>query len=308
MSHTYSFLEHVLDAITEHIVVIDATGLIQFVNQSWLNFGDDNACTIENDWHGINYLAECDKAAAMGDEFGLEASKGIRQVIEQVKAEFYFEYPCHSPIEKRWFMMRVTPFYLDDEPQPYFVISHQNITERKLAEEAVIQLARIDGLTDIPNRRRFDEFIHEQWMRCMRLHQPICLAMIDIDDFKLLNDHYGHQVGDDCLIKVGALLKQWANRPDDLCARYGGEEFVLVWANTSLREAKRFADELLSAIYALQIPNETSTTNPIMTVSIGVAEMIPSKKYDESKLIERADMAMYDAKKAGKNQVLCAEK
>lgn len=94
--------------------------------------------------------------------------------------------------------MRVTPFQVHNND--YFVISHQNITERKLAEEEVRNLARIDGLTGIPNRRTFDEFLCDEMKRCARLNKPICLAVIDVDHFKLLNDTYGHQSGDGCLV------------------------------------------------------------------------------------------------------------
>jgi len=96
----------------------------------------------------------------MGDDFGTKAGKEIRSVIENLKNIFYCEYACHSAEEKRWFIMRVTPFQSTDKN--YFVISHQNITESKLAEEKVNNLARLDGLTTIYNRRAFDEFLHEE--------------------------------------------------------------------------------------------------------------------------------------------------
>jgi len=177
MGGSYEFLSLVLDAITENIVVIDDVGEIKFVNKTWSEFGDNNACMIGDSWKGVNYIDECDKAAAMGDEFGAQAGEGIKSVISQEQENFYFEYPCHSPDEKRWFMMRVTPF--QSENNHYFVISHQNITERKLAEEKVRKLARIDGLTDIANRRTFDDFLHQEWKRCSRLNKPICLAIAD---------------------------------------------------------------------------------------------------------------------------------
>lgn len=154
---SYKFLKAVLDTITEHIVVIDSEGSILFVNNSWNEFGQKNACVIDEEWIGINYLTECDHASDMGDDFGTQAAIGIRSVINAEEDKFYFEYPCHSQNDKRWFMMRVTPFSLKDEN--CFVISHQNITERKLAEEEVYKLSRIDGLTDIANRRHFDDFL-----------------------------------------------------------------------------------------------------------------------------------------------------
>lgn len=301
MKNSHEFLTLVLDSITEHIVVIDEAGQIQFVSKSWLAFGNNNACVTGDDWSGVNYLEECDKASAMGDDFGTKAGSGIRSVIERREPIFYFEYPCHSPEEKRWFMMRVTPF--QTAGTDYYVISHHNITERKVAEEEVRNLARIDGLTDVPNRRTFDEFLHEEWKRCSRLKKPISLAIVDLDHFKVLNDTYGHQFGDECLIKVGELLKEFTNRPGDICSRYGGEEFALVWGDTSLEQAKKLSKKLLKKIIDLNIQNKNSPTKKYVTASIGLAEMVPSRDCEEKELIGTADRMLYRAKEGGRNKV-----
>jgi len=302
MVESYDFLKAVLDTISKHIVVIDDKGNIIFSNKSWGTFGQENECTIAKTWDGVNYLNECDKAADMGDEFGIKAANGIRSVINADKETFYFEYPCHSPEEKRWFMMRVTAFALREKN--YHVISHQNITERKLAEEEVLNLSRIDGLTGIANRRYFNEFIDNEWRRCNRLATPITLAMIDLDHFKLLNDTYGHLAGDECLKSVGKVLKGFGKRPNDICARYGGEEFSIVFGNTSLDQAKALVSELLNEIRLLNIPNEASPTLPILTISIGLAEMYPSNEGSVKDLIRQSDKLLYMAKKKGRNRVL----
>lgn len=249
----------------------------------------------------MNYLTECDKAAAMGDEFSIHAVQGIRQVIKGKEDTFYYEYPCHSPEEKRWFMMRVTPFEM--QGLHYFVISHKNITERKLVEEEVTNLARLDGLTNIANRRYFNEFLNEEWKRCQRLGMPISLAIIDLDYFKLLNDTYGHQEGDECLKIIGKLLKSFVRRPSDICARYGGEEFAVVYGNTEQAKAKSLMYQLLKEISALAIPNKNSPTYPNLTASIGLVTMFPNKNITEAALIKRADEALYTAKENGRNQI-----
>ncbi|WAJ72230.1 sensor domain-containing diguanylate cyclase [Catenovulum adriaticum] len=301
MNNSFEFLSLVLDSITDHIVVIDETGEIQYVNKSWIAFGSNNACLIDYDWRGVNYINECDKASALGDEFATHAGSGIRNVISKKEENFYLEYPCHSPAEKRWFMMRISSFQILGDN--YFVISHQNITERKLAEDEVKKQARLDGLTQISNRRTFDNFLHEEWRRCYRLKKTICLAILDLDNFKLLNDDYGHQYGDDCLIRVGELLKEFANRPGDICARYGGEEFVLVWGDTSLAQAKQLSDQLLHKITELNIQNINSPTEDYLTASIGLAEMVPNSKNGEIELIGKADSMLYKAKDSGRNKV-----
>ncbi len=302
MIESYDFLKAVLDTISKHIVVIDDKGNIIFANKSWGTFGQDNECSIETSWNRINYLNECDKAAAMGDEFGAKAANGIRSVINADESDFYFEYPCHSPEEERWFMMRVKTFTL--EKTNYHVISHQNITERKQAEEEVLSLSRIDGLTGIANRRYFNEFLENEWRRCNRLASPISLAMIDLDHFKLLNDTYGHLVGDECLKSVGQVLKGVGKRPNDICARYGGEEFTIVYGNTNLEQAKVLVNKILNDVRLLNIPNKQSPTLPILTISVGLAEMYPSNQNSEKDLIRKSDELLYLAKERGRNRVL----
>jgi diguanylate cyclase (GGDEF)-like protein/PAS domain S-box-containing protein len=301
MKNSYEFLSLVLDSITEHIAVIDDQGEIQYVNNSWSIFGSNNECAISHDWSGVNYIDECDRASLRGDEYGTKAGSGIRSVVDQNVSNFYFEYPCHSLNEKRWFMMRITPFQVDEKK--YFVISHQDVTERKLAENEVKNLASLDGLTDIPNRRAFDEFLSQEWKRCARSNKPISLAIIDIDYFKLLNDTYGHQSGDECLVKIGVLLKKFVNRPSDMCARYGGDEFVLAWGDTSLDQSLELVSELLQKIIDLNIPNCKSPTSDYLTASIGLAELLPNKTNRESELISNADNMLYKAKESGRNKI-----
>lgn len=302
MIESSAFLKSVLDTITEHVVVIDQNGNIQYVNRSWVQFGLNNNCLMGNLWEDINYLAVCEKSAAMGDEYGLKAGEGIKKIIAGEQESFYFEYPCHSPTELRWFIMRVTSFPLEENV--YYVISHQNITERKLAEEKVLSLSRLDGLTNIANRRYFDEFFHSEWERCVRLNMPISLAIIDVDYFKLLNDAYGHLAGDECLKKIADTLKMFARRPGDICARYGGEEFAMVFGNLGIDVSLDIINKLLDVIRELKIPNERSPILPTITVSIGLAAMYPRDQIDEKQLITVADKLLYVAKESGRNRIV----
>lgn len=305
MNKSQDYLKLILDTVTDHIVVIDSKGNIQYINRSWNKFAQNNSCQINDKWVGVNYLDECDRAGAMGDDFGIQAAKGIRQVINLDQEAFYFEYPCHSPKEKRWFMMRVTPFSLEGKSS--YVISHQNITERKLAEEEVKNLARIDGLTNIPNRRYFDEFLASEWSRSARLGVPVSLALIDLDHFKLLNDTYGHQTGDECLKQFSAMLKQFAKRPSDLCARYGGEEFAIVYGDTNLEQARMLLIELNETVRKLAIANEKSPVSTVLTASIGLATIHPNKENSAQEIIQKADSLLYSAKSKGRDQIVYAQ-
>ncbi len=307
MDKNPDFLKSVLDTISEHIAVIDKLGNIVFVNKGWVTFGNNNNChqsTSSINWNGINYLDVCSKAAKSGDEFGGVAAKGIRDVINGNEDLFYFEYPCHSPNESRWFMMRITPLVLSDSK--YYVISHQDITERKEAEMKALELSRLDGLTGIANRRHFDEFFESELKRCSRLNLPISLAIIDLDHFKLLNDTYGHQAGDDCLKSVGTLLKNFSKRPGDICARYGGEEFALVLANTNLRQSEVISTEILNSIHNLQIANKASPSEDVLTASIGLVSIKPDAKTNPREILELADKELYHAKANGRNQLCYA--
>lgn len=306
MTPSPEFLRRVLDTISDHIVVIDGRGDIVFVNHNWTKFGENNDCRVGEDWAGVNYLAECDKAAAMGDDFGTQAASGIRQVIDGTKDGFYLEYPCHSPATRRWFMMQVKPFTL--KGTSHFVLSHQDITERKLAEEKALSLSRRDGLTDTANRQYFDEFLDDEWKRCARLGLSLSLAILDLDYFKLLNDTYGHQAGDDALKRVATVLKNSCRRAMDMAARYGGEEFALVYGNTGLAEARNLVEQVLEEIRELAIANEESPTGKILTASAGLVSTCPDKSGSTESLIEAADNLLYSAKESGRDQLACSDR
>lgn len=301
MNDSPNFLHSILNTLTTNIAVIDKLGYIQYVNLSWEKFSQHNDHILNSSWDNINYLETCDKAASMGDELAKQAANGIRKVINNEEELFYLEYPCHSPNEARWFMMRVTKFQLEEKT--YFVLSHYNITERKLAEEKVLKLSQIDGLTNIANRRHFENFLNDEWNRCLRLNMPITLAIIDLDNFKTLNDTYGHQTGDDCLKRIAAILQNFAKRPSDVCARYGGDEFVLLLGNTGCETSKVIVNKLFNAIHELKIPNIHAPSIPVMTSSIGVSTMYPDKKTTKEDLMKAADTLLYRAKELGRNQV-----
>ena len=296
------FYVSVLDSLSQQIAVIDAQGLIQWVNRSWKTFSEENGGEPDKSWRGINYLNVCGSAGESGEWGGGDALTGIRQVIEGEHPTFYMEYPCHSPTEQRWFMMRIHP--LDGNKPEYFVVTHENITERKLVEIQVEALAVLDGLTGMANRHRFDDFLEDEWRRARRLGQPVSLALCDIDFFKAYNDNYGHMAGDKCLRRVSDALKPFSRRPGDLVARYGGEEFAVILGNTDEQAACTLAEELRAGVQELNIAHEHATPAGCVTVSVGVATLRPDTQPDPSPrdLIEAADQALYKAKRSGRNR------
>ncbi|MCP1727202.1 diguanylate cyclase (GGDEF)-like protein [Natronospira proteinivora] len=285
------------------MIVIDSAGVIQYVNHAWLQFARENGGNQpDTSWLNQNYLNVCDQAAASGDEMGRKAAAGIRKVIANPGEAFYLEYPCHTPNQYRWFMMRITSF--SEGGKHWFVIAHNDITERKLAEERVEALSRQDSLTGISNRRNFTFFLDQEWRRCRRNGRPIALAMIDIDHFKLFNDRYGHQAGDDALISVANSLSLACQRPTDHCARYGGEEFIIVLGNTDLERARPLVEDFLERIRELDIPNEDSPDHPILTASAGLTSLVPSAENSQENLVESADKLLYEAKHLGRDQLV----
>ncbi len=176
--------------------------------------------------------------------------------------------------------------------------------ELESANAQLRQLSTIDALTQIPNRRRLDEYINTEWSRLKRDGKPMSIIMLDIDFFKKYNDHYGHQMGDDCLIKVAKTLKNSVHRPADLVARYGGEEFCVVLPNTPVEGAEIIATMMLVNIQDLKIPHEKSEAMSVVTISIGVAEMTPSNENNPGDLMKLADKRLYGAKTTGRNRVV----
>jgi diguanylate cyclase (GGDEF)-like protein len=165
------------------------------------------------------------------------------------------------------------------------------------------ELCRIDALTQIANRRRFDEAYEQEWRRAARDGKPLSVLLADVDHFKGFNDHYGHGAGDSCLCRVAASLASAVSRPGDLVARYGGEEFVAVLPGTEGEGAHRIAERMCSAIRALEIPHAHSSAAPILTISIGCATCSPASADSPAQLVEVADRMLYRSKKEGRNRV-----
>ncbi|MDH5432630.1 MAG: GGDEF domain-containing protein [Gammaproteobacteria bacterium] len=175
------------------------------------------------------------------------------------------------------------------------------VEKNKLLEK----LSITDGLTQIHNRRYFDERIQEECARLLRKQSELSIILCDVDNFKDFNDCYGHQAGDDCLIKVVKALKSCVSRNDDFVARYGGEEFVIVLPNTNVEQAKAIAEKARLKIVKMKIENKNASPN-FITMSFGVGS-VSSDNFDindkYSKLVEIADKNLYLSKSNGKNQV-----
>jgi len=187
----------------------------------------------------------------------------------------------------------------------------QEISDRQRAETALQtanqqlqRLASLDDLTQIANRRRFDEYLSQEWHRGVRETTPLCLILCDIDYFKRYNDTYGHQAGDACLQQVAQAISRVVKRPADLVARYGGEEFAVILPNTNASGAVHAADAIHKQIQQLKISHAQSSVSEYVTLSVGVSSTVPTQEFSPEALIAVADEALYEAKEQGRNRVI----
>ena len=185
-------------------------------------------------------------------------------------------------------------------------INRRTIAENKMLvlNQKLQILANIDSLTQIPNRHRFKEFFSREWRRMNREKSPLGLILCDIDYFKKYNDSYGHQAGDNCLHKVAQAIASIVKRPADLVARYGGEEFVVILPNTEGLGALKVAEAIRQNIEQLQLEHSQSDISNFVTLSLGVASVIPNEDNSQELLLASADRALYQAKQKGRNQAV----
>lgn len=174
----------------------------------------------------------------------------------------------------------------------------------KLKNDQLKELAMIDGLTHIANRRFFDEMYEKNYKEAFRDKKTLSVLMIDVDHFKHYNDHYGHAQGDVCLITIAQALKNALKRPSDLIARYGGEEFIVLLKDIDFEGSEQVSESLAQAVEALQLPHEYSSTADHVSVSIGMAFKAIEENVTKEDLLKRADDALYNAKATGRNRVV----
>jgi len=188
--------------------------------------------------------------------------------------------------------------------------SFKDITDRtciaaelREANKELHRLSIIDGLTQIANRRRFDECLRQEWLRMARAKLPLSIIMCDVDFFKLYNDHYGHPMGDICLSSVAHAIDYCVKRPADLAARYGGEEFAVLLPNTHAEGAAVVAESIRMKVQSLMIEHAASSVHQYVTLSLGVASAVPEYDADPRRLLEASDKELYEAKLTGRNKV-----
>jgi diguanylate cyclase (GGDEF)-like protein len=188
-----------------------------------------------------------------------------------------------------------------------YALEHANRTsflERKL----LVEIAELDGLTRLLNRQTFESRVHDAWRRAISERRAVTVVMIDVDHFKLYNDNYGHQAGDECLRKVAAAVRTAVQmRPGDFVARYGGEEIIAVLNDRSTSDAREIAQRIVREVASLDIPHATSADYPCVSVSVGAATQLPPITSSYDAVVRLADGALYTAKRQGRNRYVAVE-
>lgn len=303
MSKPTDLFESIFHSMDEHIAVVDRSGRIIACNRAWQRFGIENGVAADYCWVGQNYFAILENLCTTGDRAAVEIISGLMSILAGTAESFYYEYPCHSPTDKRWFTMRVCKLMGCADPD-CLIIAHHDVTERKLAEERAEALSLQDPLTGLGNRRQFSLSLQQEIRISSRDQTLIGLALIDVDHFKSFNDEFGHAAGDLCLCKVGQVLQSHARRPGDMALRIGGDEFALLLRVNDSADLLMIAQSILEDVRKLQL---YYARTQLVSVSIGLLSLVANSRIDGDALYHEADKALYQAKIAGRNQISVAQ-
>ncbi|MEO0869508.1 MAG: diguanylate cyclase, partial [Cyanobacteria bacterium J06642_11] len=299
-----SFIQGILDASTNILYVNDfASGSNNYVNGFMEHILGYSAFEVQQ--LGAQFL---EQIAHPDDVTAIQAA---RQKLAQrtgkdiVETEYRLR---HKQGKWHWMLCRETIFQWHTDGSPLQLLgTATDITDHKKNTEALRQqnqaltaLARVDGLTQIANRRAFDEFLSRAW--AAQDHTPLTLILCDIDYFKRYNDTYGHQKGDECLKSVAQALQTTVKRQPDLVARYGGEEFAIVLPNTALQGAIHVAQNIRQNVRTLEIEHSLSEVSNHLTMSLGIATVSSTTNGSYQELIAAADQGLYQAKADGRDR------
>ena len=289
------FAKSTIDALPNHICVVDENGKLLAVNQAWRDYGTKNGGISAIEWTELNYLDVCDRAAAEGEANSLLFAQGLREVLFNYRDEFVLEYPCHSPVEQRWFLARVTRFPQNGPVR--VLVSHEDVTQAKESQQHLTYLAHYDSLTALPNRVLFYERLQQVLLQAARSKWRVVVMFIDLDNFKMVNDTLGHAAGDQLLKETAERIVNCL-RSNDTVGRLGGDEFSVFLPDVaSDRDASVIAQKIMTA---LAEPFYLDGTETFITSSIGIA-LYPLDGSQSDTLVGNADTAMYRAKELGRN-------
>lgn len=242
--------------------------------------------------------------AMMPDMDGYEVCRRLKADSETAEIPVIFVTARDEAMdETRGLKLGAVDYVTKPASPPILKARIKNHLEARRQQEELKNLAIVDGLTGVANRRHYDRFLDQEWRRAVRAGLSMAVILIDIDYFKAYNDQLGHQAGDHCLRRVAQELKNTLKRSTDLLARYGGEEFVAVLPQVEHQGGAVTAEKLRRCVADLKIPHPGSQVADHVTVSLGCASMIPTRGSSPQPMLEAADKMLYEAKKSGRNGV-----
>ena len=300
------FIQGIIDASTNILYVDSFSDGSNFYINRWIQnvLGYTPTDVQKMGPRYLEQLVHADEKALMATERKKLSAINDGEVVEN---EYRFR---HRQGNWRWLLCRETVFQRDEDGQPTQVFgTATDITKRKHAEvalkefnEELERLARMDGLTQVANRRSFDEYLAQEWENVGSGRSALSLILCDIDYFKSFNDTYGHQAGDVCLRKVAKAIEKAVKRNTDLVARYGGEEFAIVLPNTNAAGVEQVAQEIQREIRTLSIPHSQSDVSDCITLSLGIASITTTVNAHHDMLVACADQGLYQAKYEGRDR------
>ena len=284
------------------ILTVDAQGLIRSANpatERMLGYAEPELVGQE-----VAMLVDVPLRAVVASLLQIFVERDDRELRDQQR-----EFPVlHKSGRELTVQLALAEVRAND--QPLFVAVLTDITERKRfeielqhANEQLLRLSTTDALTELANRRLLMQRLEDEWKRALRSKEPMSLLLIDVDHFKLYNDHYGHPAGDSCLQRVAAVLRTCASRPSDLAARYGGEEFVMLLPETDAQGAMAVAQRVMQALREAAIAHAQSPIAAYLTVSIGLVSVQAITGSSPAQWLAQADLALYQAKAKGRNRI-----
>ena len=280
----------VFDSLPDAAAVVDHAGVIRHVNPVWRTFAALNGGAEAATGAGVGYLDVCRRAAAGGDPDAGFVAEGLAAVLAGRARRFEHRYPCPSPIEHRWFVVRISPLAGGGGA----VVCHLDVTAAKLAEDRLVHRASHDALTGLPNRDAVLAHLRTAVARLRRTGAPLAVLFLDLDRFKPVNDRFGHELGDRLLVQVAHRLERQL-RATDLVGRMGGDEFVVVCEGI---DAAAVADRLRAVVSApLQVGDESVRVGVSIGVAVATDDGGDAEQLARS-LLSRADAAMYADKRA----------
>ena len=302
-SQQTQLLLHAISHTSDCIFIVDLSGKILFVNKSSCGLDGIGVCSI-----GENLYERGHRLIAQETLNFIANSDAIKTKQVEIEVQKLNGKPVYFSLSYNLISNPFGDGKIAIPSERCAIAVARDITECKAVELELREanhkleiLSNIDGLTQIANRRCFDFHLQIEWLRLIREFRPLSLIMVDVDKFKQYNDYYGHLAGDDCLLRVAQAMQQVISRSSDLLARYGGEEFAIILPNTNLEGAIVVAKKIQEKISLLNIPHAYSEVKPIITVSLGIASIIPNSELQPDKLVARADRELYYAKQHGRD-------